>query len=161
MRKARAIFLLLVVVGGNAYAGALWLLSDDCAGPELSLSVLFDDAEVFESRGPACASDTDNADGKWKTSTLSVNFEPRQAITWAGYRDEPFDSPKGASLIVDLWLAGADNDRNIWYIGVSVRDDDSIYMNTVHVADLASTSELCLGNGFCVRTRLGRSANRR
>ena len=114
--------------------------------------VLFDGDTVFQSHGPACADYTGNRDGQWNKETLPVNFYIKQAITWTGYREESIDSPKDAKLFVDLWLAGADTEKKNWFIGVSVRHEDSIYTNSVHPADLTGESESCLAESFCLQT---------
>ncbi len=151
--KIAGIFLFsCVFLAGIAYSDSAWFLPPDCAGSDLSISVVFHGDEILQSRGPACVDYSDNRDGRWDKQTLSVSFHPNHAITWAEYREEPFDSPMDAELIVDLWLAGADTEDKTWHIGVSVRDADSIYMNTVHVADLTGKTESCLAEGFCLQT---------
>lgn len=152
MKNTGFFLLAFVLIAGTAYSDTAWFLPSDCSGPDLSLLVLFDGATILRSRGAACASYSNNRDGKWKTESLSADFEPKQAITWTGYRDEPFDSPEDARLTVDLWLAGADRENQLWLIGVSVRDMDSIYINMIHRADLTGGSESCLAEGFCIKT---------
>ena len=153
--KSAGIFLLsFVVVAGSAYSDTVWFLPRDCSGPDLSLSVLFEGEEILQSRGPACVSYSENRDGQWKKETLSFDFQPKQAITWTGYRDEPFDSPKGAKLTIDLWLAGADRENEVWLIGVSIRDTDTIYMKTIHSANLTAESASCLVDNFCIQTTI-------
>ena len=154
MKNARIFLLPFVCIFGAAYSDTAWFLPRDCSGPDLSVSVLFEGIPIIQTSGPACESYSNNRDGQWKTETLSGHFEPNQPITWAGYRDEPFDSPKDANLTVDLWLAGADRENQVWLIGVSVRDTDSIYMNTIHPANLITGSESCLADGFCIRAAI-------
>ena len=129
-----------------------WFLTRECDGTELVVRVKLDDDLVFQARGPACKGYADNRDGQWQKTTLSAKVRPRHAITWSGYRDEPFDSPADADLTIDLWLAGAKPEESQWLIGVSVYDDNAIYTNTLHLANLETAGETCVAPGLCIMT---------
>lgn len=154
MKIVRILLLIVVFSASAVCADSAWFLPRDCSGSELTVSVHFDGAEILQSHGPACDAYEDNRDGRWKKETLTVNFKPNKAITWTGYREDPFDSPSDSILKIDLWLAGADKDESIWFIGVSVSGADVIYMNTIHSANLESESETCIAPGLCVATAL-------
>ena len=152
MRNAAFLASLTVFAACGAGSGGAWFLSRDCSGPDLVLSVGFDGEDVFESRGSACDDYRDNRNGEWEKEKLSFVFKPNRAITWTGYREEPFSNAPDATLTVDLWLAGADAESRLWYIGVTVSGDDAIYTNTIHPAVLTDRSETCPAPTFCVKS---------
>ncbi len=153
MKTPVAMLLFLLVSESVTGSEPQWFLPRDCVGPDFSLEVSFDDSAVLKVYGPACIAYKDNVNRQWSKEKLTVNFEPNREVTWAGYRDEPFNSPADSVLTVDLWLAGADADQSQWIIGVSVRGDDTIYTNTTHLADLNAKSESCIALRFCIRTQ--------
>lgn len=153
MRIAALSLLFLSLISASPHSDSAWFLPRDCSGTDLSLAVFFDGNTIFQTQGPACTNYSDNRDESWSKDMFSFSFHPEQMITWTGYRDDSMDSPVDAKLIIDLWLAGADAEEAVWFIGFSVRDDDLIYAKTIHSADLTGESESCLAEKLCVQTK--------
>ncbi len=152
LKFLRRASLLLILPFHSGCAESPWFLPHGCSGADLALSVTLDGESIFEARGPACDEYEHNIDGRWDKEKLSFEFEPGRAITWTGYREHPFDSPSDEPLRVDLWLAGAAIDEDIWLIGVSVQGEYAIYLNTMHIADLNGARTSCIAEDFCVST---------
>ncbi len=146
---------LLIMAFSSGCAKSQWFLTDSCSGTDLTISVAFDGERLFKAHGPACDEYESNIDGRWEKQKLSFEFEPDREITWEGYREHPFNSTANSVLRVDLWLAGAgaNEDLRVWFVGVSVHGADTIYMNTLHIADLTGPpSSSCIAEDFCIHT---------
>ena len=157
MTIIRTALFVLLIIGTEGCAETQWFLLNECTGTDLNISVAFDGERIFEARGPACDEYENNIDGRWEKETLTFDFEPKREITWTGYREHPFNSPSGAVLDVDLWLAGAASDTGAapaddWLIGVTVTGERGIYMNTLHIAALDGTTTSCIAEDLCIHT---------
>ena len=152
MNTPKTMLLSLVLATSATHADEGWFLPRSCTGPELTISVDFDGARIFDAAGPACDEYENDLDQQWEKEMLSFEFEPERAITWVGYREHPFDSPADAALEVTLWLAGAERAMGVWFIGVSVAGEDTIYMNTLHFAEFSDTKIACIAENLCIQT---------
>jgi len=132
-----------------ALQSPVWFWFSTCEGPSMTLDVRFDDELVYRSSFPLCRASSTSANSQGQKARIQFTLVPSRPILWTGYREEDFRSPV-EPLTVDLWEAGADPDALL--IGVTVRGNEAIYMNTIHIARPEKRAESEIAAGLVIAT---------
>jgi len=144
---------MLLVAGPQAAAqeGPVWSWFATCGGPAMAIEVRLDGATICKAEFPVCHADRERVEsqGQW-IGKIRFSFSPSRSIIWKGYRDTTDITKAGQVLKADLWQAGADPDDLL--IGVSFSDQNTIYMNTIHIAHPTRRDESEIAKGLTVVT---------
>ena len=141
----------------------VWFWFKRCGGPTMHIQVRFDDKVIYEASFPICRAPRPSVAVQSAARSLHFFFTPDRAIVWKGYRedddgssDQDSTTHPGQRLGGDIWLAGSD--PNALILGVAFRTEESIYMNTLHIAhpDRLDRSEIASGLSVATTPSLAR-----
>jgi hypothetical protein len=130
--------------------GPVWFWFAECGGPTMRLEVQLDQKVIYTSSFPLCRAERSSTYSDGQKSKLQFSFTPGRPIVWTGYRDEDDTTGPGQALEGDIWLAGADPDDMM--LGVGFIAEDTIYMNTIHIAYPDKPSQTEIASGLTVLT---------
>jgi len=124
---------------------SVWYWFATCDGPTMTLEVRLDDVRLYQVSFPICRAGRASSHRQGQAGRFSFWFEPRRAIVWTAYRDDP-DTTRARQLVEgDVWQAGADPDDLV--LGVSFIAPDRIMTNTTHIArpGVSDTAQIARG----------------
>ena len=133
-----------------AQEAPVWQWFATCGGPAMALEVHVESAIVLRITFPTCRAQRGGREAQGQGSTIQLLFRSQHAIRWVGYRDVPDTTRPNQPLEMRLWQAGADADDMV--IGVSVSNNRTIYMNTIHIAALGARRQSDIAHGVTVIT---------
>jgi len=124
-----------------------WFAGD---GPKMSLQVCLDEKIIYQTTFPICHAKRSSAHSNGQEKSLHFLFDAPRAMVWQGYKDADETTPPNQRILGDIWLAGAGPDCLI--LGITFRGQQSIYMNTLHIAYPNQRDESLIASGLVIIT---------
>lgn len=149
--------LIAVMIASPALALAeepVWFWFANCGGPKMNLELRLDKKIIYQSSFPLCHAQRSSEYNQGQSKKLHFTFNSPKTIVWEGYRDEDNTTNPNQKIESAIWLAGAEPDALL--LGISFVADNTIYMNTIHIAHPTKRDVSKIASGLVLITDIVR-----